>query len=296
MQKEEVQKILFVINPVSGGKEKNDWETTICEYVKQTPHKSEFYLLQGKGDDVSIKHYIDRYQPTKVVAVGGDGTIKMVAELLVNTNISLGILPAGSANGMAKELNIPQTINEAIEVALNGESKPMDAIQINDKEICIHLADMGLNALLVKYFESSSGRGMFGYVKGVFRMLWNKRKIYANMEIDGKKVHRSAYMIVLANASMYGTGATINPTGKADDGIFEVVVVRRLNFIELLKMLITHTRFDATKVEIFPATSITLQTFSKHYFQVDGEYRNRTRKLSAKILPGCINIVTPAQQ
>jgi diacylglycerol kinase (ATP) len=295
MQKDEPQKILFVINPVSGGKEKQDWESSIREFFKGLPHSIEFYLLTGEHDSSSIKHHIERIQPQKVVAVGGDGSVKLVAEIIRELPVVLGILPAGSANGMAKELNIPLLKEDALNAIVNGREECIDVIKINQEEICIHLSDMGLNAMLVKYFEENSKRGMWGYTKGVFKMLWNKQKIHATIITDEGKVHRKAFMIVLANASKYGTGAIINPEGKVNDGRFEVVVVRRLNFWELLKLLISHKPFDADKVEIFSTTKLELTTLKKSYFQVDGEYRGRTKSIKAQVMPNCLKIMLPAE-
>jgi diacylglycerol kinase (ATP) len=295
MQKDEPQKILFVINPVSGGKEKQDWEASIRNFFKELPHSIEFYLLTGENDSVSIQYHIERIQPEKVVAVGGDGTVKLVAEIIKGSSIVLGILPAGSANGMAKDLNLPLEKEQALNTIINGKEKAIDAIQVNEKEICIHLSDIGLNAMLVKYFEQSNKRGMWGYTKGVFKMLWNKQKIHATIRMNSSTEHRKAYMIVLANASKYGTGATINPEGKLDDGKFEIVIVRRLNFWELLKLLITHKPFDKEKVEIFSTTSVALTSIKRTYFQVDGEYRGRTKMISAKVLPGCLRVMLPAE-
>ena len=295
MQKDKPGKILFVINPVAGGKEKHDWETSIREFFRELPHSIEFYLLTGEHDNISINHHIETLQPEKVVAVGGDGTVKMVAEIIREKPIVLGILPAGSANGMAKELDIPLLKNEALDVIVNGKEECIDVIQINEKEICIHLSDMGLNAMLVKYFEENSKRGMGGYIKGVFKMLWNKQKIHATLTTDTETIHRKAYMIVIANASQYGTGALINPVGQLNDGYFEVVVVRRLNFFELLKLLVTHKPFDNDKVEIFSTTKLELTTLKKSYFQVDGEYRGRTKSIKAEILPNCLKVILPAE-
>ena len=131
MQKDEPQKILFVINPVSGGKEKQDWESSIREFFKELPHSIEFYLLTGEQDSSSIKHHINRIQPRKVVAVGGDGSVKLVAEIIRELPVVLGILPAGSANGMAKELNIPLLKEDALNVIVNGKEECIDVIQIN---------------------------------------------------------------------------------------------------------------------------------------------------------------------
>ncbi|HVG16839.1 MAG TPA: diacylglycerol kinase family protein [Chitinophagaceae bacterium] len=296
MQEEQIQKILFVINPISGGKLKQDWEAFIRDYFKSLPHSIEFYILTGKDDSSSINHYIERLAPDKVVGVGGDGTIKLIAELLHGKDIAIGILPAGSANGMAKELNIPLAKEAALDVVLNGEKKQTDVIQVNDEEICLHLSDFGLNAMLVHYFENSNKRGMIGYAQGVLKMLWNKRKLHATITTDDDTFKRKAYMIVLANASKYGTGATINPEGKIDDGLFEVVIIRRLNFWGLLNMLIAHNNFNKEKIEIVSTKSVKISLLYKSHFQVDGEYRGKTKTITAKVLSGCLNIMLPVPE
>lgn len=165
MQENEKMKILFVINPVSGGKEKTDWENRIRTYFKSSPHEMEFYLLTGKSDNASVAHHIETVKPNRVVAVGGDGTVKLAAEILQNKNIPLAIIPAGSANGMAKELEIPDNVDAALEIAVNGIEKNIDVISINDEEISMHLSDIGLNAMIVKYFDETKKEACGAMVK-----------------------------------------------------------------------------------------------------------------------------------
>ncbi len=146
MQPSSSLNILFIINPTSGGRKKIKWEPIIRNYFKQLSYQIDFFIMKGKGDSSSIRHWIKKLSPQKVVAVGGDGTVSMVAEQLIGTSIPLGILRGGSANGMATELQIPVNSSRAIETILNGEEQKCDVLKINDKEICIHLSDIGLNA------------------------------------------------------------------------------------------------------------------------------------------------------
>lgn len=294
MQKGDSMKLLFIINPISGGKEKRDWEEQIRLYFKESPHNMDFFLLTGESDEASVQHHIETVKPDRVVGVGGDGTIKMLAEIMQHTNVPLGIIPAGSANGMARELCIPADVQAALEVAVNGVIKPIDVIKINNQEICIHLSDLGLNAMLVKYFERSAKRGMWGYGKAITRVLWEKRKMYVTIKTDTETVKRKAYMVALANARKYGTGANINPGGDVSDGYFEVVVVRKLNLLEILKAIFTNRMFKADKIEIFKVKSVMLTTLNEAYFQIDGEYRGRIKKLKAVVLPGSLHIMFPA--
>ena len=184
----------------------------------------------------------------------------------------MGILPAGSANGMAKELNIPVEVNEALDIIINGEIEACDAIRINDKELSLHLSDLGVNAQLVKYFEQGNLRGKLGYALKVFKVLWRKKMMDVTIKTNKEEIKRHAFMVVIANASKYGTGALINPEGNLSDGLFEIVVVRRIHFISVLKMFLKFKRFNPNKVELFQAESAVITTVKKTHFQVDGEY------------------------
>ena len=287
------QTILFVINPVSGGKEKSDWEERIREALRNEDLRVEFRTLKGEDDKQTIHHCIEELKPQKVVAVGGDGTVKMVAEIVKESPAFLGIIPAGSANGLAKELNIPADVNAALDVILNGRPGKLDAVRVNEEEFCFHLSDAGLNALLVKYFETYKGRGMWGYARSLLKMFWNRRQMRVSIETDTEKVKRKAFMVALANAEKYGTGAVINPGADVADGEFEIVVVRSIKLVEIFNAVTARRRFNPKHIEIFRTKSAVLRFQQKAPFQIDGEYRGRVAEIEARILPGIINVMLP---
>jgi diacylglycerol kinase (ATP) len=285
--------LLFMINPVSGGKTKHEWESSITEYFKDKPFRVEFYLLSKDNDSASIQHYIETLSPQKVIAVGGDGTVKMLAEQLAGKDIPMGILPAGSANGMARELGISNEMTDAMNTIINGEEKQIDVIQIDGKEICLHLSDLGLNAQLVKHYENHSGRGMWSYARFVFKVLWNKQQFKATIKSDAEDRIRDAYMVVLANARMYGTGATINPHGDVSDGVFEIVIIREISVLEAMKMILKIKTLNKYKTEIISVKEVSITSSKPIYFQVDGEYKGKRKELKAKILPGFMKLMVP---
>jgi diacylglycerol kinase family enzyme len=290
---QEASKLLFVINPISGGKKKINWENEIREYFANTQYQVEILALLGGIDAFRVYDKIRTWQPDRVIAVGGDGTIKLVAEQLMNSGIPMGILPAGSANGLATELGLPYTAKEALDITVKGRLQQADLIKINDKEICIHLSDMGLNARVVKYYAMGNVRGKWGYAKAIWRVLWQRQLIKTEIEINGQRLHRQAFMVVIANARTYGTGALINPNGDISDGRFEVVILKELAVWELLKMMITHKPFDPKKIEILSTTEVTVLIRKRAYFQVDGEFRGKLTSVHARILPGAITLVLP---
>ena len=284
-------RFLFAVNPASGSAEKTDWDKTIREYFEGLPHTAEVHPLTGKNDEAALQAHIKKLRPDRLVAVGGDGTVKLVAEQAMAANLPLAVLPAGSANGMAKELELPLDPKKALEIAVNGTEKAVDVLYFNGDDLCLHLSDIGLNAQLVRYAQRQNWRGMLGYARAAFWSLLHKRLMRVRIQTDEGTVERTAFMVVLANARVYGTGATINPDGDVADGQFEVVVLRRLVGRELLKMFWRFRPFDAAAVEIFNTTQVHLEIKRPVDFQVDGEYRGKTTRVDAEIRPGALRML-----
>ncbi|HTM99808.1 MAG TPA: acylglycerol kinase family protein, partial [Pedobacter sp.] len=164
--KSKQQKLLFIINPGSGSGD-IDYKTEITTFFKEQSTTIETYELPISCSLDQLNAAIKKAKANRVIAVGGDGTLKLVAECLVNTETPIGIIPAGSANGMAKELGIPLDLQEAIALTIAGKPKKIHVIMVN-KELCIHLSDIGFNAYIVKKFDELPERGMLTYAKAAW--------------------------------------------------------------------------------------------------------------------------------
>jgi diacylglycerol kinase (ATP) len=283
------KKILFIINPSSGNKDM-DYSQEIEAFFKSREKEFEIYELPSNCSIEKIKAVISKSKAERIVAVGGDGTLKLVAECLLETETPIGIIPAGSANGMAKELGIPEDLNEAIELAINGEPKQIHAVLVND-ELCIHLADIGFNAYIVKKFDELPTRGMWTYAKAAWYAFWYHRKMDVEFKIDDKLIKQRAAMVVVANAKQYGTGFEINPDGKLDDELFEVIIVKDYAVMEILKIWATKLPWNPEKIERFQTSSLSIKTKHKVHFQVDGEYQGKVNTIKAKLIPKAINVI-----
>lgn len=285
------QRLLFVVNQGSGNKDQSLSEE-IINYFSDSDLSIEIYELPRKCNSKQIKEAIEKAKADRVIAVGGDGTLKLVAECLLNTETPIGIIPTGSANGMAKELGIPLNIEEALEVAATGTPKKIHATLVND-ELCIHLSDIGFNAYLVKKFDELPTRGMLTYAKSAWHAFWNHRKMQVQFKVGDRQIKTKAAMVVIANATKYGTGFNINPNGKLDDDKFEVILIKEYAVMEILKIWVSKLPWNPKKIESFQASEIQISTRYKAHFQVDGEYLGKTNKVEAKLLPKAINIIMP---
>lgn len=281
--------MLFIVNPGSGNDEVN-FSEEIASYFEGSNHQLTVYELPDDCSIKKIKEVIHKTKPDRVVAVGGDGTIKLVAECLLQTGTPVGIIPAGSANGMAKELGIPLDLVQALERTVNGKPKKIHVVMVNN-ELCIHLSDIGFNAYLVKKFDDLEHRGMWGYTKAAWHALWNHHKMDVSFKINDETVRSEAAMVVIANATMYGTGVRINPLGRLDDEVFEVVLVKKYSVMEILKLKFTNLAINPKNIELFQATDLVIKAKHKAHFQVDGEYLGKVNKIEAKIIPAAVNII-----
>lgn len=282
-------KLLFIVNPGSGS-DNIDFKTVISDFFKSLEHTFEIYQLKKNCNPEQIKTAIEQSKAERVIAVGGDGTLKLVAELLKGTKTPIGIIPAGSANGMAKELGIPLNIDEALALTINGETKEIHAVIVNG-ELCIHLSDIGFNAYIVKKFDDLPQRGMWGYTKALWKALWSHHKMEVEFNIGKETIRSEAAMVVIANATMYGTGVKINPDGKLDDDVFEVILVKKYSFMEIIKIRFTHLPFNPEKIESFQTKNLRIKTKNKVHFQVDGEYIGKVNTIEAQLLPAAITVI-----
>jgi len=290
------QKILFVINPISGDIDKSTLLNEVKNYSVEVPFDYRVYYTKGEKDAEQISDLICEYTPDKIVAVGGDGTCNLVGSMLLNREIVMGIIPLGSANGLAKELEIPQRLEDALNVVVFGNQKKIDALSINGNHISFHLCDIGLNAKVVERFEKGNLRGFLGYARHFLSELAMTKPLKVDVELDRKLIRKKAYMVIIANASQYGTGAIINPEGKIDDGLFELIFIRPYSFFGLLRMFIlffTKPLYSLNYVDTFSCRKAVIHNLDKNVIQVDGEIIGRTGEISVEIMPQCLRIMTP---
>lgn len=289
-----LSRLLFIINPRSGRGSDKVLPILIADYAKKFSWDFHIYSLKGNNES-KIKSEIERFSPDIVVAAGGDGTINMMADILNGSNIPLGIIPTGSANGMAKELNIPSRIESALEICKKGRIKVIDLMRINSK-ICIHLADVGLNARVVKRFEEDTKRGIITYARHLFREMFLLKVYTFRILIDGIKIKRKGVSMTFANASKYGTGAVINPEGKLDDGKFELIIIKPFPGIKLLSIawkMFVNRLHTSDYVEIISCHSAQVFSNRKTTLQIDGEVFGKVKEISIESMPGVLKVIIP---
>ncbi|MEG2102686.1 diacylglycerol/lipid kinase family protein [Flavobacterium sp. FlaQc-28] len=285
--------ILFVVNPISGDLDKTDLIDAVREFAAVNHFNLKVYETTGKNDLKEIQTLYNQYNPERIIIAGGDGTIKMVAEAMEQYDIILGILPAGSANGLSVDLNLPSSIEENLRIAFLHHYIEMDMICINGKK-SIHLSDLGLNANLVKNYEQSDLRGFWGYALQAFSALKESEEPFiATILANNEEVEHTARMLVIANSQKYGTGVVINPNGAMNDGKFELVILKSLDLLLIGKIITGNMPIDSDDIVIISTDKATIKTDYPVNFQIDGEYCGAQTNLEVHILHKQMKIAIP---
>jgi diacylglycerol kinase (ATP) len=288
--------IVFIINPISGDRDKSALKDEIEEFVKKKNISSDFYFTKGEKDTQEITQLLEENKPKKVVVMGGDGTCNLVGKLLLNREMAMGIIPAGSANGLATELNLPENLKESLDCISKGKTKKIDALKINNDHICLHLSDLGFNARVIDRFEKGELRGMAGYANSFIGELVETQPAQFQLKFDKKRKKKKAFMIVIANATKFGTGAIINPEGNISDGKFEVVVINPNKVIHFLEMIIpfyTQKIHTLDFVDSYSCKNVVIENSEHQNMQIDGEFIGNPETIFVEILPQALEVIVP---
>ncbi|MBD8487655.1 YegS/Rv2252/BmrU family lipid kinase [Echinicola sp. CAU 1574] len=273
---------LFVLNPISGeGDDREEVKEMVCNSLYGT--NVEIWETTGKDDVRKVKEMLQKQDWDGVLVGGGDGTVKMVVEAILGMDLPLGIIPLGSANGLATGFGI-HGISDACHAIKTGKVKGVDLWRINE-EICIHLSDFGFNAGLVKKSTGQAGRGMMSYFKSSVAQFTELRPYQFEIHIKGETFVVEARMLVIANGNKYGTGALINPSGKIDDGKFEVIALNPEGIDEIVSLsvdLFKGTLESNETVKIWKAEKAEVKNLDGADFQIDGEVMPQTESISIK--------------
>lgn len=284
-------KILLVVNPIAGGTDKTVYVDKVKSFLANSC-ELEIYSTTDHNDSTKIRALIEKIKPVRILVMGGDGTIKLITEI-VHNNIPMGILPAGSSNGLAKDLHLPLDMESALEVSLSKNVKYIDTLCIND-HLGLHISDVGLNAELIQRFSTGNIRGHYGYALNVLPTLIESEMPFRfTVKANGVEKEVEAVMIAFANSQNYGTGISINPNGIVDDGFFEVLIFKNLDAISVFKTIMGMIDFSSDFVEVIKTKEVTVRSEKPVYFQIDGEPLDQIKEIKVSILPKYICIAVP---
>ncbi len=216
--------VLAIINPLSGTTSLNQKTTLRDAFLRRAESlgfDAEAVFTEFPGHATELATAAVARSVSRVLAIGGDGTINETARALRRTATALGIVPVGSGNGLARHLGIPLNPVEAVERAMAGRPVVIDSGEISGHPFFC-TAGLGFEAYVAHLFARQPVRGLPTYVRTAFRAFWNYQP--GRYVIDEQE--KELFSLTFANAGQFGNNAWVAPTANISDGRLDQCEIR----------------------------------------------------------------------
>lgn len=289
-----MKRILFIINPKAGVDrikalqkeiERNidhrlfQYEVVYTEYAKHGT------LLARKGVEAGFD---------LIVAVGGDGSVNDVVNGIYGTNATLGIIPKGSGNGLARSLKIPMNQSKALLLLNKWKVRKIDVGTV-ENHLFVSNAGVGFDVQVIEDFSKSSRRGLLTYLTVILKDVWKYPVKEWDICADEEKIKNRFFMLTVANASQLGYGFKIAPGAELDDGFFDLVTIRR--FPKVMASGIALRAFSgkisgSPLVSVRKVKEITISHPDLSILQFDGEAAACGDRITIKMMPEKLRVLS----
>jgi len=290
------KRILFIVNPISGSRRRRNHVELINDYVDKNKYDINIALTKYAGHAVEISRQAVKDKYDVIVAVGGDGTVNEVASQMINSNSTLGIIPGGSGNGLARHLNIPLTALRAISLLNKGIVTTIDTATVNNRPF-ISIAGVGFDALVAKKFAESPRRGFLTYFRIVANeFLTYKPKKYKLSFDEGLYIKRRAFFISFANSNQFGYNAKIAPNARLNDGKIDICIAQKPNVFQtpvVANLMLLKLIDKSPLMDIISTTGVVIKRKKNKVINIDGEPVKLDKELVIKVVPSSLKVIIP---
>jgi YegS/Rv2252/BmrU family lipid kinase len=295
-----IPSVIVVVNPVSGWRrgrgDASDRAAQARRALDALGVAGEVRATERRGHARALAAEAADHGVPLVVAWGGDGTINEVGSALVSRDCSLGVVAAGSGNGLARELGVPLEATAALAAAIRGRDRLIDAGELGGR-LFFNIAGIGLDAHVARLFDRTSGRrGLWPYLKFTAGGLMDYEPVACTIEVGGHGRRTTALLIVFANGRQYGFGARVAPGAALDDGLLDLVVAERRPALANLwhaRRLFNGSVERVPGVRIERVAEASVVADRPLGFHVDGEVFEGTERLEARVHPRALRVRVP---
>jgi diacylglycerol kinase (ATP) len=260
-------------------------ETTV-----EDPGTGQAKLAIEKGADV-------------VLACGGDGTVRSVAEALAGTGVAMGLVPAGTGNLLARTVGTPDGLADATRVALTGDDRAIDVGRIRidgsqEERVFLVMAGTGFDAAIMESTPEALKVkvGPLAYVISGLRAM-RGRRIRVTLSLDdGPPLRRRTRTVLVGNSGTLLGGLVLMPRARIDDGVLDVVSLAPgtlAGWVAVALRVITKRPRGHERVEHWQARSIVIRTEAPQPCQVDGDPVGDAQELAIRVDPSTLVLRVP---
>lgn len=289
-----MKNLLFIINPISGTGNKSQIEKEIFKSIDLKKNKIEITYTKYKFHASELtKEAVDR-DFDSVIVVGGDGTINEAGRGLIGTNTALGVIPAGSGNGLAYNFNIPRNFISALELINHFKIKKIDTGLVNNIPF-LCMAGLGFDAHIARLFADYGKRGFSSYLRlSIREFAFFKNRIF-NIDFEDGKINKEAFLINICNISYYGNNAVIAPKAIPDDGLLDLCILKKFPpwaLPGLVFHLFWHSIDKSEFYEGYQSKNLRIKNLGGPV-QIDGEFYDIREDLEFSVNPLSLGLIVP---
>lgn len=289
------KRIMLIVNPISGTGNKKDVPEVVERTLAAEGYSADVRFTGGRGDATMFASEASDKGYYGVLACGGDGTVNETARALCGSQTALGILPAGSGNGLARHLGIPMDVELAMEIVCQRNVVPSDYGSVNGVPFFCTFG-MGFDAAVSHRFARQNHRGLLSYVRSALSEYVQFRPTTYTISANGKLLTEKAFLVAVCNASQWGNNAYIAPEASLTDGLLDITVVHSGSPIDAAVMgmdIFTGFISKNTMVHCFRAPAAVIYRSEKGEAHVDGEPMMLDEILDVKCHRGALRLFTP---
>jgi len=260
-----------------------------------------YEVSKSKKAPKKIRKLVEDHGVDRVLMWGGDGTVRRAINTIIDEgyeDVSVGILPAGTANLLANNLDIPIDLRGAVDVALHGEPRSIDVGRMNGTYFAV-MAGTGFDAMMIRDADDGDLKDRFGRVGYVVAGMRNRdvSPAQAVIEVDGLPWYTGeASCLIVANVGTILGGLEAFPEASPTDGRLEVGVVsarKSSDWARLLASAVVKRTHESPLTKIVTAEKVTVSLDRSMPWEVDGGDRDRTDEFEISCVPHAIRICQP---
>ena len=288
--------LMLIINPISGTGGKTGLPQLVIDKLAPLGYRIDTRYTTCRGDATRLANEAVTLGYLGVLAAGGDGTINETASALCHTNLALGIIPAGSGNGLARHIGIPIDPELSLDVLVEDTITSVDYGSVNGRPFFCTMG-VGFDAAVSHRFARQHRRGKLMYVKSAIDEYATYRPETYSICANGRVIVQQAFIIAVANASQYGNNAYIAPDASITDGLLDVTIVHAGNPLETTRMGIDMMTGYLNKnmlVETFRAPAVAIYRQTAGPAHIDGEPVELDEILDVRCHRHALKVFTPA--
>jgi diacylglycerol kinase (ATP) len=290
---------VLIANPTSGSywQHARQIEETLI-FLQDAGWKIELQLTREAGDASLLAHQAVMQKIDVVIAAGGDGTINEVIQELAGSETALGVLPLGTVNVWAREMNIPLDAHGAREVLLNGEKRLVDLGRVNERYFLL-MAGIGFDADVAQAVEKKPMKrlGVLGYLLVGAWLAPGYKSFRAYLTINGQLIKKNALQIVVGNTRLYAGAIKYTWQAKCDDGLLDVCIVRKRSMLGRIVVLLDFLFYREQRqqwVSYERCEAMEMRTRKPIAIQVDGDPSGYT-PARFTVAPLALKVIVPRQ-